>query len=417
MARLARDARIETREARTRLKQQHEPYWRQIHPGLFVGYRKGATGGVWFVRMLNDGKYTKKRLGVADDHRDADGDGVLDFRQAQRKACDYAENGGHVVIQQQVEASAYTVEQAMVDYMSYYKAERSPKPGTLKAAEAVCQARILPDLKERAVNALTPQTLLNWRNDLIDAKSLDDSDKEREAVRKRKSTANRVMTILKAALNYAYHVRADIHSDEPWRKLKPFKNVDVAKVRFLAADEATRLINACEPDFRALVNAALLTGCRYGELITMRAKDYHKKTAKVMARETKNGKPRTVPLSDDGKAFFDRLATGKLGDDHLFVRADGGPWGKSHQFRRMADACVIAKVTPRATFHNLRDTYASHLAMAGVPMKVIAELLGHTDTRVTEKHYAQLQDDYIAKTLRANLPSFGGEEKDNVVAL
>ncbi len=42
VARLSRDARIETREARSRLKQRSEPYWRQLQAGLVVGYRKGA---------------------------------------------------------------------------------------------------------------------------------------------------------------------------------------------------------------------------------------------------------------------------------------------------------------------------------------------------------------------------------------
>jgi hypothetical protein len=46
-------------------------------------------------------------------------------------------------------------------------------------------------------------------------------------VRSRRSTANRVLTILKAALNYAYHEGHAV-SDEAWRKVKPFREVDTA---------------------------------------------------------------------------------------------------------------------------------------------------------------------------------------------
>ena len=46
----------------------------------------------------------------------------------------------------------------------------------------------------------------------------------------------------------------------------PFANVDGARVRWFTKDECARLLNAYPPDFRRLVRAALLTGCRYGEL-------------------------------------------------------------------------------------------------------------------------------------------------------
>ena len=77
---------------------------------------------------------------------------------------------------------------------------------------------------------------------------------------------------------------------------------------------------------------------------------------------------------------------------------------------KQARAAVIAggaKITPAATFHILRHTYASTLAMRGVPMGVIAAQLGHADTRMTEKHYAHLAPNYVAETVRAALPDFG----------
>ena len=45
--------------------------------------------------------------------------------------------------------------------------------------------------------------------------------------------------------------------------------------------------------------------------------------------------------------------------------------------------------------------------MRGVPMGVIAAQLGHSDTRMTEKHYAHLAPSYIADTIRANFPNLG----------
>jgi hypothetical protein len=53
----------------------------------------------------------------------------------------------------------------------------------------------------------------------------------------------------------------------------------------------------------------------------------------------------------------------------------------------------------------------------GVPLQVIAEALGHSDTRITSKHYAHLMPSYVADTIRSNLPSFSINHKDNVIAL
>ena len=62
MARQVRDSRLETREARAKLKQGDEPYWRLIHEGLHLSYRKRTRGGVWMVRVYSDGKYHKEGI-------------------------------------------------------------------------------------------------------------------------------------------------------------------------------------------------------------------------------------------------------------------------------------------------------------------------------------------------------------------
>ena len=64
-------------------------------------------------------------------------------------------------------------------------------------------------------------------------------------------------------------------TDEPWRKVKPFREADAPVIRYLTPDECVRLVNACEPAFRNLVRGALVTGCRYGELIRMQVRDFH----------------------------------------------------------------------------------------------------------------------------------------------
>lgn len=137
----------------------------------------------------------------------------------------------------------------------------------------------------------------------------------------------------------------------------------------------------------------------------------------VIVRLSKAGKPRHVVLAAEGKALFDQLTAGLAPQALIFGRDDGGPWGPSHQQRPLAEASEIAKLDPPATFHILRHTYASSLAMKGVLMGVIAAQLGHSDTRMTERHYAHLAPSYIADTVRAALPGLGIIGELNVVTL
>jgi integrase len=85
--------------------------------------------------------------------------------------------------------------------------------------------------------------------------------------------------------------------------------------------------------------------------------------------------------------------------------------------RPMGDACRRAKIKPVISFHVLRHTHGSTLAMRGVPMGVIAEQLGHADTRMTEKHYAHLSPSYVADTIRAHFPTLGIGTDESVVPL
>ena len=235
-------------------------------------------------------------------------------------------------------------------------------------------------------------------------------------MRKRRATANRILTVLKAALNHAWK-SGHVASDDAWRRVKPFRAVETARVRYLSEDECIRLVNACEPAFRNLVRGALLTGCRYSELTAMHVADFNADAGVVTVRESKVGKPRHVVLTDEGQHLFATLTVGKLGDEPIFTRRDDGTWGKSHQLRPMVEACQRAKIKPAVSFHVLRHTHGSTLAMRGVPMGVIAEQLGHADTRMTEKHYVHLAPSYVADTIRAHFPILGIGREEGVVPL
>jgi len=235
-------------------------------------------------------------------------------------------------------------------------------------------------------------------------------------VRKRRATANRILGVLKAALNLAFR---DGHagSDEAWRRVRPFREASAPKVRYLDHSEAQHLVNACEPAFRPLVQCALLTGCRYGEIVGFRVGDFDRDAGTVSVRASKAGRPRHVVLTEDGITLFEQHIAGKTGTAPVFTRSDGVLWGKSHQHRPLREACRRAGIDPPASFHILRHTYATHLLRAGAPLPVIAANLGHSDTRMTERHYAHLVPSHVAQVIRATMPKLGLVQPNLVVPM
>jgi integrase len=284
----------------------------------------------------------------------------------------------------------------------------------------------LPDLGSIEVNKLTTERLVRWRNKIATEpkrvrtsrtateparrKTPDDDD----ARRARKATANRILTMLKAALNRAFFAdRAS--SDTAWRKVKPFKRVDEAVVRYLSIAEIRR-VSACPEDFRKLIEAALYTGCRYAEMTRLKYEDYNDDSGTLSVRLSK-GKNRHVVLTEEGKSAFREWTKVLQPGEQIFLRSNGGVWGTSHQQRPLDEASQRATITPPVNFHILRHTHASYLALAGVPMAVIARQLGHADTRMTEKHYAHLAPSYVAQTIREKFPVLGIANAPQVIQI
>jgi integrase len=428
MARTIRNAKIDTRSARVKLTERREPYWTPISAGCAIGYRRGAKGGTWVARFRgDDGKQHYEALGAADDARDADGLTVYNFPQAQDRArAFFAKRAQELAGDFEPSAGPHTIAKALEAYFGD-RARRGSKG--LAKDQAAARTRILPALGDLSLPKLTTKRVRDWHTGLATAakltrtaritkarngKAVDMTDAD--AVRARRATANRTLTILKAALNHAYH-EGRVSTDEAWRKVKPFREADAPIVHFLSDDESRRIVNACNGAFRNIVKGALLTGCRYGELTGMRANDFNATAGTITVQLSKAGKPRHVALTDEGRALFAELTAGHTGRDLIFVRDDGNAWGPSHQQRPLEAASARAKVEPSATFHILRHTYASSLAMRGVPMGVIAAQLGHSDTRMTERHYAHLSPNYVADTVRAALPALGIVDKSNTAAL
>jgi integrase len=411
MPRKVRDKALDSREARSKLPARGKPYWRSIGKGLHLGYRRLRNiAGTWSTRLYHpqeDGKYkySVELLGTADDFVEADGVSVLDFWQAQELAQKRFRSTGKSV-------GPYSVSAALDDYLANLEAD-GRTPIALAENRRAIDKLIRPKLGHIIAAVLKAKDIQLWLNNLATTPSSKRGDKpnDDDAKRARRASANRVLNLLKAALNSA-HERGDIVDDKAWAAIKAFGGVHKARTDFLSIEEATRLTNAAEPEFRPILKAALLTGARYGGLAQLRVRDFDRKAGTVAVQSRKGSGELHVyhaVLTNEGVRFFESVCAGRSRDDLIFTHADGSPWIKSQQVYPMSKACKAARIKPAVGFHQLRHSYASLAIMAGMPEMVVAQNLGHSDTKMIMRHYGHLTASYKKKVIQELMPTFGFE--------
>lgn len=422
MARTVKHARLETPTARLRLKTGRQPHWQSLGPGgCHLGYQRkpGEPDGRWLFRRYAGGgnKYKVTALGRADDKQPANGRTTLSFVQAHSaaRAMGDVPDAGKVY--------RLTVRQAMSLYMEH-KLALGQSVADVKSRGS---AYILPALGDHIVSELTAERLRKWLSNIANSPAQKRPTAKGklqfypeattdEAIRKRKVSANRILIMLKAILNHAFDEGQVTNRDAWGRKLKAFPGVDQARTRYLTVAEAQRLMNACPPDFRALVRAGLESGARYSELGRLEVSDFNPDAGTLHIRKSKTNRARFILLTPQGSEFFRKHCAGKPGSARMFTKADGSVWQKDAQDQPMRDACAAATIEPRLGFHQLRHTWASLSVMNGMPLLLVARNLGHTDIKQVQKTYAHLAPDYMAQQIRDNAPRFEAEDT-NVIPL
>jgi site-specific recombinase XerD len=380
MARQAADYDTRTKTARVKLAARPKPYYRQIGPGKTLGYiRRDGTAGAWIVRERTAGRYHTRILGHADDLTQPDGRDVLAFDQALRMVTNPRASAP---------AGKMTVARALDDYFAALAA-RSKHADEYKAA---ADKRIVPELGDHRVDRITKTQIERWQAGLV----RDDPD-DPDAKRRSADTANRILTILKAALNLAFSDEANnIPTDAAWRRVKPFRDVsrareddlDPKQVRLLIAKATT--FDECLGD---LMEGLYLTGARMGELAacSVRDLDVARRSLRV---DGKTGQ-RIVTLTDEGAAFLGSLTKGRKRDDALLPMADGERWPRTGHHRAVKRAVALAELPASVSLYTLRHAHISRAIEAGMPLSLIAENAG-TSLTMIQRNYAHV----LARTRR-----------------
>lgn len=429
-------AKIETRAQRALLapKKDREPYWRKVHPGLHLGYRKAVAGaGTWCGRRWSAerSKYQEHSFGVADDVQEADGLTVLSFKDAQRIVLAWEEQERRLAEGLGAkQARALTVKEIVEDYWTGRGTREAQRDGVAKndARSRLSRHVVADKVAATTLGSLKASDLRGWR-ERVEAKEL------------APGTVKRLANDFKAALNAAVGKHRTELPDNIAGAIKdglatPEAAPAAARYQVLSDDEVRRLIVAArrvdaaqgwEGDLARLVVVLAATGARFSQVVKMAVADVQVGQGRLMVPTSAKGRgkkaarhtavrvgpdiletlipavkqrPASAPLLERWRSK--QIAIAK------WERVGRGPWKNASELARPWAAIVEAAELPAETVpYALRHSSIVRGLRAGLPVRLVASL-HDTSSAMIEAHYAAFIVDALDElAARAVVPLAG----------
>ncbi len=221
------------------------------------------------------------------------------------------------------------------------------------------------------------------------------------------ATVNREMSTLRHMLNKA--VEWGMLEASPFAKgSRLMLKENNHRLRFLTEAEID-LLKECSPHLKPIVETAMLTGMRRGELLSLKWEQI--RNGFIYLTETKSGKARQIPINDRLAEVLKEVRRGnQFKSPYVFCDPQGRRFYEVK--RSFASACRRAGIEA-FRFHDLRHTFASRLVMKGASLKAVQELLGHADLKMTMR-YAHLSQEHLRDSVNLLNDLPGGKEMVNI---
>ena len=275
-------------------------------------------------------------------------------------------------------------EDIVKDYMAY--SERSKRS---YADDKAKEKHFMSLFKGRIASDISPKEIEDFKATFLEGR--------------RPATVNAYLRFLKAVFNRA--VRQGRLPFNPVTAVKLYHENN-ARNRCLSLEEEGRLVDALPASLRPLVMLALHTGMRRDELRSLHWEDVDFQTGTLRIKRDKAGEGRWVTLNS---AALDALLTVKREQKVMSPYVFCSPRGRFlHNLDRVWRPAVQEAKIPDFRFHDLRHTFASRLAMAGVDLYTV-QRAGGWKTQVMVQRYAHLSPDHIRAAVErlARTPSRG----------
>jgi integrase len=266
------------------------------------------------------------------------------------------------------------------------------KPSTVENIQSETRTHLEPFFGERA-------------SDGIDADDVADLIATLAAKGSAPKTIRNVIGTLSALFNFAKSPRRRWAATNPCDGAELPALPDAEEIRFLTRAELDKLVAHARKGMyqdidRALYLVAAMTGLRLGELLALRWRDVDWVAGVIRVRRNyvrgRYGTPksrrssRAVPMADVVGGVLDRLfqASDRQGDDDLVFAhpTTSQAIAKANVTRRLHKALEDAGLDKTHVFHDLRHTFGTTMAAAGVPMRTLQEWMGHKHISTTERY-------------------------------
>jgi integrase len=329
----------------------------------------------WYATWYEHGRKIKRRIGPKD------GEDGLSKRLAERELRR---------VMAESAARPQPAERLTLEQVGQRLIERlrgaGRKPATLEGYESVLRIHLVPFFGDAALDRITVNGIERFL-----------------ATKRAEGRAPKTIRNMLAFLNsiYAYADRHGLVATNPVRLVDKPRTQGRAEVRFLDEAELEALLRCVPRDDLGGVEGPLyvtaaMTGLRMGELLGLRWEDIDWTARRVRVRQAfvrgefttpKSARgSRSVPLAARVSAELDALSrrTAYAADHDLVFGHPllGTPLDRSKVLKRFKAALLAAGVR-EVRFHDLRHTFGTRMAAAGVPMRTLQEWLGHRDFATT----------------------------------
>jgi integrase len=263
------------------------------------------------------------------------------------------------------------------------------KRSTLTAVESILRIWLTPFFGDRDVRRITVDDV----NDLMRMMESGARPGPRAVGDRRygrpvgaKSVRNYIGT-LSALLGFAERKGRVTRNVAHWIELPAAESSE--DIRFLEPDEVLALADAAiEGPCQALDRALYVTAAMTGRASRIRVRQNY--VLGEFGTPKSKRSTRSVPMADAVAGERDRLSTMSVQqreDDLVFGDPDTGePLDKAAILRRYKRALKAAHLEPTHRFHDLRHTFGTRMAAAGVPMRTLQEWMGHRDIETTQRY-------------------------------
>jgi integrase len=372
---------------------------------LFI-HRDSGGGESWYGRWYAGGRRIQRRIGPKRRPGSTDG---LTRAQAERELRRRIER------ERPVTGTSTSVKQAANLYIEHLDQVLERKPSTLADYRSMLKRHVGPFFEGRRV-------------DQVGAEEIERFLSSRKELGLATKTITNQLTFLHGVFSFAVK--------RGWAALNPVAAVDRPRqptsdpdIRFLELDELERLLAAIPDDQlgrtdRALYLTAAMTGMRQGELIALRWLDVDWEASRIRVRRNftrqRFGTPksrrssRSVPMTERVAAELRRhfeASAYRADEDLVFSHPEtGNPLDASKVRTRLYTNLERAGLR-RLRFHDLRHTFGTHCAAAGVPLRTLQEWLGHRDFQTTLIYADYAPSSYeLAQVERAFAGQGNGEQ-------